>query len=398
MKDLPRPNPTQAKPAHCAGKLFLSFLKLGLTAFGGPAMVAYIHELAVKKNNWLSEESFQQGVAICQIIPGATAMQVAAYVGLRSGGPFGALAAYVGFGLPAFLLMVVLAVVYQNGHDHAAIVAIFRGLQVIVIALVANAALNFGRSTIRNWQDILLGSGVTVFLVMQGSPLIAISASCLLAILLYNTVVTTGKNSHLPTAVTTLADLSTPLVLTLALCTGMLAVYCYDRRLFDLSLVMVRVDLFAFGGGYGSIPLMFNEVVNVRHWLDAKTFMNGIALGQVTPGPIVITATFVGYVMALLPGALIGTIAIFSPSFILLTAVVPYFDRLQRNIFFQRGMRGVLVSFVGLLLSVTMRFVLAVQWDLSLLFFLIIAFLALRLKVDILWVVLAGAALSALVL
>ena len=95
-------NPEHKTTAVFTGKLFFAFLRLGLTAFGGPAMVAYIRVLAVKKNGWLTEEFFRHGIAVCQSIPGATAMQVAAYVGLRAGGAFGAVATYVGFGFPAF--------------------------------------------------------------------------------------------------------------------------------------------------------------------------------------------------------------------------------------------------------------------------------------------------------
>lgn len=124
--------------------------------------------------------------------------------------------------------------------------------------------------------------------------------------------------------------------------------------------MMAKVDLFAFGGGYGSLPLMFNEVVTIKQWMTSQTFMDGIALGQVTPGPIVITATFVGFLQAGLPGALAATIAIFAPSLIMLTAVVPTFDRFRHNPQFQRAMHGILVSFTGLLLSVALRFGMAI--------------------------------------
>lgn len=148
--------------------LLVSFLRLGLTAFGGPAMVAYIRDLAVKKNGWISEKSFRHGVAVCQSIPGATAMQVAAYVGLRAGGPLEALATYVGFGLPAFLLMVAMAAFYGRAHEITAVVSAFKGLQVIVIALVTNAALGFGRTSIKKWQNGLLALGAAAFLVLRG--------------------------------------------------------------------------------------------------------------------------------------------------------------------------------------------------------------------------------------
>ncbi len=379
-------------------ELFFSFLRLGLTAFGGPAMIAYIRVLAVRKKAWLTEESFKHGVAVCQSIPGATAMQVAAYVGLRAGGVFGAVATYVGFGFPAFLLMVALASLYDRAHDLAAVMSAFKGLQVIVIALVANATMSFGRSTIKTRQDLLLGLGVAAFIATHGSPIIAIIVSALLGLILYRKE-TVKQNDHISsTHGSLLKNLRAPLFLTLVLTFGMLVLFCLDRQLFVLSALMVKIDLFAFGGGYASVPLMLHEVVSARHWMDSKTFMDGIALGQVTPGPIVITATFVGYLLAGIPGALIGTISIFTPSLIILTVVVPYFDRLQNNALFQRGLRGVLVSFVGLLLAVTVRFALSVDWGVYQVLIVSAAFLALRLKVDILWVVLIGAAVSALIL
>ncbi len=384
--------------AAFTGTLFLAFLRLGLTAFGGPAMVAYIRVLAVEKNEWLTKESFRHGVAVCQSIPGATAMQVAAYVGLRAGGTFGAVATYVGFGIPAFLLMVALAALYERAHDLAAVVSAFKGLQIIVVALVANATVSFGRSTIKKLRDMLLCLGVAAFLAAHGSPIIAIIVSALLGMILYRKEVVQQKNHISSSHGSLLKELRVPLFLTLTLAIGVLVLFFLDRQLFDLSAMMVKIDLFAFGGGYGSVPLMLHDVVGVKHWMDSKTFMDGIALGQVTPGPIVITATFVGYLIAGVPGALVGTISIFTPSLIILTAVVPYFDRLQSNAFFQRGLRGVLVSFVGLLLSVTVQFTLSIDWGIYQLLIVSLAFLALRLKVDILWVVLTGAVVSALIL
>jgi chromate transporter len=295
--------------------------------------------------------------------------------------------------------MVLLAALYQGAHELAAVVSMFKGLQVIVVALVANATFNFGRGTIKIWQDIALGLGVTVFLVLHGNPIFAIMASALLGgLLLYRKIAFKLKEAVTPSPDVSLRDFKIPFLLTAALLVGMLLLFLVDRQLFDLSVVMAKVDFFAFGGGYGSVPLMFNEVVSTRHWLDGKVFMDGIALGQVTPGPIVITATFVGYLLAWLPGAMVGTVAIFAPSLIFLTAVIPCFDRLQGNLLFQRMMHGVLVSFIGLLLSVTLRFILAISWDLYQFVIVILALAALRFKIDILWVVLVGSVLSVLLL
>jgi chromate transporter len=379
-------------------RLFLAFLRLGLTAFGGPAMVVYIRDLAVKKKQWLSQESFEDGAALCQSIPGATAMQTAAYVGLRAGGPLGALAAFVGFGLPAFVLMVGLSAAYQAGRDLGPVLAAFRGLNVIVIAIIANAALNFGRSSIKNWRDAILAAGAAAFLVLHGSPILAIVASAVLSLLLYHGVKLPAKSPHAAGVDSARRMLRFGAILALLVAVGLVVLYLLDRRLLDLATLMLKVDVFAFGGGFASVPLMLHEIVDVRRWLDSKTFMDGIALGQVTPGPIVITATFVGYQIAGVLGAVVGTIGIFTPSFLMVLVTVPYFDRLQHSLWFRRALRGVLASFVGLLAAVAVNFGIVASWSIPAVLIAAAAFASLRFKIDILWVVLVGATLSVFVL
>ncbi len=360
-------------------------------------MVAYIREMAVQRHGWLSPESFKQGVAICQTIPGATAMQAAAYVGLRAGGPWGAIVAYFGFGMPAFVLMVVLSALYQRGHALPVVISIFAGLQVIVVAMVAQATINFGRTTVKDWRDLGLGLTVAGLLLAGANPLLVILLAALAGLLLFRVPVQTTRYPPPPAGALAWRELRPPLLLTLGLVLGLGVLAMLDRQLFNLALMMIRVDCFAFGGGYASVPLLFNEVVTVRHWMSGPTFMDGIALGQVTPGPIVITATFVGFLRAGLAGAIVATTAIFAPSLIFLTAAAPTFDRFRHNPQFQRAMHGILVSFTGLLLSVSLRFALHVAWDGWRIGIAVLAGLALWSKVDLLWVVLAGAAVSAIV-
>jgi chromate transporter len=377
--------------------LFLALLRLGLTAFGGPAMVAYIHDLAVRKRRWLSEEMFADGTALCQSIPGATAMQVAAYVGLRARGALGALAAFVGFGLPAFALMLVLSALYQASRDLQPVASAFRGLHVIVVALVANAVVTFSRRSIKNWRDAILAGGAAVFLVLRGSPILAIVASPVAGAFLYRGAVLKGK-ANFPARPGGRRTVRLLLTAVLAGAAVLIPLFVTNRPLFDLATVMLKVDLFAFGGGFSSVPVMLHQVVDVRKWMDSRTFMDAIALGQVTPGPIVITATFVGYQIGGWIGAIVGTVAIFSPSFLMVLITVPYLDRLQGSWLFRRALRGVLASFVGLLLAVTIQFGMTPAWDVREIVLALSSFVALWLKVDLLWVVLVGAGVSALVL
>jgi len=376
--------------------LFLSFLRLGLTAFGGPVMVAYIGELSVKRKKWLDQETFKQGVALCQSIPGATAMQTAAYVGLRTNGIPGALASYVGFGLPAFVLMVILSSLYVAAHGLSWTVALFSGLQVIVVAIVANATYAFGRGALKTYTDVFLaaasacafGLGVSPFYVIVGAAVAGIAFAQTKGVLAGS-----GETKGRPPVI-----LSHLLILLLIILAGIFFVYVFQRKIFTLVLLMLKIDLFAFGGGFSSVPLMMHEIVDVRGWLDSKTFMDGIALGQVTPGPIVITATFVGYLLHGLIGAVAGTLAIFAPSFTLLVIGSLFFDRLKQSRFFASATAGALASFVGLLLYVTFKFAFAVPWDVIRIAMLVAAFAALLRKIDMLYVVLIGAAISLLLL
>jgi chromate transporter len=159
---------------------------------------------------------------------------------------------------------------------------------------------------------------------------------------------------------------------------------------------MLKIDLFAFGGGFASLPLMLQQVVHVKGWMDAATFMDGIALGQLTPGPIVITSAFVGYMTHGVAGAAVAAAAIFTPSFLLVVLCAPFFDRLGRSPVFARATQGILASFVGLLLFVTVSFTAAVPWSPVRAAMALAAFIALLCKVDVLYIVLPGAALSLL--
>jgi chromate transporter len=377
--------------------LFLAFLRLGLTAFGGPAMVAYIRDLAVKRKLWLSEEAFADGTALCQSIPGATAMQMTAYVGLRARGAAGALVAFLGFGLPAFVLMVVLSGFYAASRNLQPVASAFRGLHVIVVALMANAALTFGRSSIKGWRDAILAWGAATFIFFRGGPILAIVASAVVGTVLYRGA------KLLPRPVQTTCHggrrMGRPILISILAAGAAFAIlFLANRPLFDLAALMAKVDVFAFGGGFASVPVMFHQVVDVRNWMDGKTFMDGIALGQVTPGPIVITATFVGYQIGGWLGAIVGTVAIFSPSVLMVLITVSYLDRLQSSWLFRRALRGVLASFVGLLLAVTIQFGMASAWNVREIVLALSAFVALRFKVDVLWIVLAAAGFSILIL
>lgn len=365
-----------------------TYCRLGCTAFGGPAMVAYIRREAVDRHRWLEPRPFDDGVALCQMLPGATAMQTAAYVGLATRGVLGAAVSFIAFGLPAFGLMLVLAALYVRTHDLPAVVAAFKGLAAVIVAIVANATWSFGERSLRDWRRLLIAAAAAALFAWGLHPFLVIAFAALAGLTLaaptHDAAISTGNSQRALVLI---------LVATVA---GGVGLFFANRKLFDLATLMMRIDLFAFGGGYASVPLMLHEVVNARHWLDDATFLNGIVLGQITPGPIVITATFVGYLLHGLAGAVVATVGVFLPSFLLVIAVTPSFNRLRASPLFNQLIAGTLCSFVGLLLNVAIQFATQIPWDIARLGLVLAAFAALRFKVNILWVVLAGTVLSVL--
>ncbi len=377
-----------------APRLFLAFLKLGATSFGGPSMVAYIRRLAVEKKRWLDEGAFLEGVSLCQIIPGATAIQTAAYVGFRIRGIIGAAAAFIGFGLPAFILMMTFSALYARTHSMPTVVSVFNGLQAIVVAIIANAIVSFGRTTLVDGKSVVISLAAAGMFGSGINPIVVIVCSMLLGFLLKINSSALGSKAG-----QTYQDSKTGLIIILALAaTCFAALFFFRRTLFELAALMSVINLFSFGGGFACIPLMLHEVVDVRRWLDSSTFLNGIILGQITPGPIVITATFVGYLSHGPLGGLVATIGMFLPSFLLVVWTAPYFGRLLTSSSLIAAACGSLCSFVGLLFVVGIRFGMDVHWDIARVLLAGSSLLALLLGMDILWVVLFGTIISILVL
>lgn len=376
-------------------KLFLSFLRLGATAFGGPTMVAYIQEMSVKRYRWISVDEFKRGVALCQSIPGATAMQMAAYVGLIKRGLPGAVATFSGFGLPAFVFMLFLSWLYTIFGNLPVVTSLLKGLQVIVVAIVANATYIFAKDTMKIYLSLIIAIlsasafwfGISPFFIIIGAALTGI-----IGIKFNKDPFLSEKGGHnnsqfysflFPVAFTVL---------------GTAILFGINRRLFELAIIMLKIDLFAFGGGFAALPLMLQEIVHVRSWIDNKTFMDGIALGQVTPGPIIITATFVGFLTNGIAGSIVATLSIFIPSFTMLILGANIFNMLKQSVYFQAAIKGIFASFVGLLIFVTFKFAFAVSWDIIKVIICLCAVGALLKKIDIIYIVLTGAMVSILLL
>jgi chromate transporter len=180
------PSPEGPAPSGTSlGHVALVFLRLGATAFGGPAMMAHFRAELVRRRGWLSERDFAEGMALTQIIPGATMVQMATYSGHRVRGASGALVAAIGFVFPAFVLMVALAAVYSSAWALPVVRPLFRGLGAVVVALIFNACLDLGRTALRGWQGPVLAVAALAALALKVSYIAVLAGCAILAALLY---------------------------------------------------------------------------------------------------------------------------------------------------------------------------------------------------------------------
>ena len=371
-------------------ELFLSFFWIGLTGFGGLAMTAHIRRHIVDKRKWLDAQTFDSGMALCQVIPGAIVMQLAAYIGLKLKGIRGSLVCFIGFGLPAFLIMFFLSVLYKQSKDISGVETVLSGLRVVIVAIVANAAYIFGKKNFQNVNDwIIAVIAAGLFLTKLHPFLVLLIASLLGVVLTKKDFEPAGKLSKARTFRFFLI-----MLLVVAICSIIL--FFMNKEYFTLATVMLRIDLFSFGGGLAAMPIMYHELVNIFAWFDEKTFMDGVILGQVTPGSIIIAATFFGYMHFGVIGSIIATVCVFTPSYMILMGIIPFFDKLRSYPQFNKVINGILCSFVGLLTVVTFRFTNGIHWNFFNIIFALIAFGLLVRKVDVIWVILGGVLISLL--
>jgi chromate transporter len=382
--------------------LFKRFLKLGATAYGGPAMIAQIKEMVVGRYNWLKEGEFMRGVALCQLIPGTTMVQIVTYVGYRVRGIWGALTAAVAFVLPAFIALLVLSAVYFQYHSLWFVQALFKGLGAIVVAIILHACITFGRSVLKDWKVILIAFlSFFAFFLQWNFVLIFVFAAIAGFALRPKTPPTKGAAPGIaPGSVSFETKRKEYLILAILaglICLALALSYLADPKITSLSLNLSKIGALAFGGGWTALPLIQYEMVDRFQWLSTKEFLDGIALGQVTPGPILITATFVGYKVADLLGAFMATLGVFFPSFFILVLLIPYHDRLRGVEKVRMMEQGVLGSFIGMICLVLYNFGRASLVDIPRIPMAAAAFFAIYKKVSLSYVLLAGGVLSILI-
>jgi chromate transporter len=371
---------------------------LGLTSYGGPAMVGYVREVVVERRRWVGPKDFEEGLALCQAIPGATLTQVVSYVGLLLRGPGGAAAAAACFVLPGTLLVLILSGLYFHWQAVPLVRTLSRGVAAVAVAILAYACVRLGRAILPTLSSLGIAiaawlaylAGVNAFLVIVG----AAGISWLTCRSREGPEVASPGGA----AEGEVLGWMTWGMLGGGLIAGLLGMWMAVPGRARLCLAFLGIGSVAFGGGYSMIPLIQQQVVDSLGLVSTRVFMDGIALGQITPGPIMLTATFLGFAGWGVPGALLATLAIFLPSWVILVVAAPRFRAWSRHGLAQPMIRGVVSSFVGMLLSLLVRFGSIALTDLSSVLLTAAALTALLLGVDLPLVILAGLALSPLLL
>jgi len=380
--------------------LFKRFLKIGATAYGGPAIAGQMKRAVVNEWGWIKEPEFLQGMALCQLIPGATFVQLSTYIGYRIRGIRGGLTCAIAFVLPAFFLLVILSTLYFKLGDLWFIQSLFKGLGAIVVAIVLNAFINFGKPILKDWKIVLIVILSFFGFLFRLNTILVFILAALMALFLRPRIAGTAAPAAPTQGVTDPSKKGEHSLFlgVVALLIGIIFAVCYwlNAQLAYLSMTLSKIGALAFGGGFTIIPLIQYEVVDRFQWFTTKEFLDGIAMGQVTPGPIMITATFLGYKLAGFWGALMATIAIFSPAFFIVTLLIPHYDRLKGLDVIHRVEQGILAAFIGMLGVVLYNFGRTTFVDIPSVIFTVAAFAALLKKIDLSYILLTGAVLSIL--
>lgn len=336
------------------GEVFAAFLKLGLTAFGGPvAHIGYFRTEFVDRRRWLDDAAFADLVALCQFLPGPASSQVGLGLGARRAGPLGAAAAWVAFTLPSAVLMILAAWgVLAVGGDSPAAVAALHGLKLVAVAVVAQAvrqmAVSLAPDRVR--ASILVGAAALAILLpgVQGQ-LGAIAFGALAGLLFCGGVATTVSSG--PVSLRVPMPLAVAMLTVFAVLLALPAVVAMPEtlRMVDAA---YRAGSLVFGGGHVVLPLL--EVYTVRAGLiDADTFLAGYGLAQAVPGPLFTFVAFLGTAADTPPGGLLGgllaLVAIFVPAVLLLFGALPFWDRLRAWPAARSALTGINAAVVGLL-------------------------------------------------
>jgi len=317
------------------------FLRLGLLGFGGPvALVAQMERELVTERGWVTKDQMREAIAVCQSLPGPLAIQVGIYISYLRGGFWGAWAGGWAFILPNFVIVAALGALYVHFGGLQPVTAIFYGVSPAVIALILHSCYRLAKLGMEHWLQWALAVacfGVTVA-VRAEVALLFIGAG-IIGILYYGRFWQQAPSATPLLAAAPLAPVAPVVPIASA------------STLTKLLLFFLKAGALTFGSGLVIVPFLEKGLVQQTGWLDERQFLVAVAIGMISPGPVVITATFVGYLVGGFWGSLVSTVGIFVPSFLLVLLVAPILVRHRANPNVQGFVRGAYAAAIGTILG-----------------------------------------------
>jgi chromate transporter len=320
----------------------LAFLKLGVVAYGGPAIWGMIQAEIQERRAWLTKERYLEGLAIVQTLPGAPAVQMCIFAGYQRAGWWGGLLGGLAFTAPAFAIIVALTLLYSAYGGLPFMRDAFYGLGPVVLGIFAVAVYRLGRNAIKDRAAVLfaLAAAALVALTTLGVAAALMLAGCAGVALHYSRK--WGGLAALVVALLIAAEhLAAPML------AGIGGQSQATRSLWDVGVFFLKVGAVTFGGGLSILAFVQDQVVNQFHWITSSEFLDGLTIGQFTPGPIIMVAAYVGFKVAGVAGAAVAAIAIFLPSFVLMLSIVPVLERVRRLAWIKAALRGISPAVIG---------------------------------------------------
>jgi chromate transporter len=321
-------------------ELMLYFLRLGLLGFGGPvALVGQMEREVVADRGWLTKEQMREAIAICQSMPGPLAIQVGIYIAYLRGGFWGAWIGGWAFIFPNFVIVAALGALYVYLGDLKPVTAIFYGVSPAVIALILHSCYRLAKLGMEDWLQWLIALAcLVVTVILQAEVALLFIGAGLIGILYYGSIF---RNRPPPVAVQVAALPSLASLMPTA----------SGSTLGKLLLFFLKAGSLTFGSGLVIVPFLEQGLVQEYGWMDERQFLIAVAVGMISPGPVVITATFVGYLVAGFWGSVVSTVGIFFPSFIFVLIVAPLLARHRANPNVQGFVHGAYAAAIGTILG-----------------------------------------------
>ena len=388
------------------GEVARVFLTFGFTAFGGPAAhIAMMRRELVERRHWVSEERFLDLLGLANVIPGPSSTELAIYLGYERAGWLGLVVAGTTFILPAVVIVLLLAWLYTQLGGLPQFAWVFYGIKPVIIAIILQALVGLARTAVKTRLLAVMGILAFVVYLLTNNPILVIFGVGLLVMLLVNgTRWWNQRKSKQGGARTdpsegghgkfTLLGLGlshaagrVPRVLLVATALAVPTV-----GLLPIFLTFLKIGAVTYGSGYTLLAFLRSDVVSTTHWITDQQLIDAVAIGQFTPGPVFTTATFIGYLIAGVPGAIAATIGIFLPSFLLVALVYPLGTRIRRSPWLSGFLDGVNVAALALIAGVLILLAKAALTDwFTIVLAAVTLLILLRFKMNSAWLVLGGA-------